>query len=233
MGYATPGDVFDLGFKAEAFASRPRPVEVVDVPSGIFRLRSHGFDPSDVLTWDTLPPPVLGLPAPALPAGLSMSIRYFPLILTGDIFHLSLTVGGSPVVITDAGAGSFAILVDPLRKLQRMIDGTAADIDARLTAHAPPLKRDPSTGLFPLVVTKLNARLAAREAIPVFGLAQPQYLDAIKALDGDLAHDWQKLALWDDGQPINPIPTDQNDEPDNAAFAGNDAAPVGWRTGAL
>lgn len=227
VAYATLRDVYDLGLSARSFVVVPRPLDPragdsLDPATGTFWLLGHGLATDDVVWFVLIASGGVG----ALPGGASAIVPYAPLPIDARRFQLSTTFGGSPVTFTNVGssatnsATSWGILVDPERRLQRIILDEAADIDQCLTAHSTPLVVDPVTGKFPQKAVGMNARYAARRAIAgnLFENAATKIpterLDAAKKDD-----DAQKEA-WRLGQPIYPTPKDQTDGvPDNGARA--------------
>lgn len=227
--YATRDDVYLIGLSAQAFVTRPRPLESYvlndfNPATGIIRLVGNGFS-SDDLVYLTV------TPGGALPGGSAALTYYSPLPLGGDLFKLAATPGGTALTFTTAGSG-WALAIDPLRRLDVHLEQAAAEIDEDLTAHEPPILRDPITGKFPQVLVGMNARTAARSAVTSLQIENAAYRKAVDRLLAQEAHDLATRADWKAGKPIQPRPTDQNELPDNAARAYSLPA-VPWITGRL
>lgn len=229
MPYATRDSVFLLGLSAQAFVTRPRPLESygtndVNPGTGVIRLVGNGFTTADIVYLTVTP-------GGALPGGAAALTYYHPLPLGGDLLQLSATSGGAPLTFTSAGTG-WSIAVDPLRRLDAHLVETAAEIDEHLTAHEPPIQVDPTTGLYPQVLVGLNARMAARLAVTSLQIENAAYKVARDRLDAKEAQDLVLLADWKNGKPVQPRPTDKNSIPDNAARASACRA-VPWLSGRI
>ncbi len=243
MAYATIGDIFSKALRAEAFIARPRAVASADPIANVIALPSHGFTAGllPALTFVLMgnaTPGAFGMPSgvPTLPVGLSVSTRYYPLPLGGDLFQVAASPSGPPVALLSAGAPLFGVLVDTTATLAALLDSTAAfPLDEALTNYDPPIIRDPMTGLFPEVIVTVNALLAARAALPVFGLAHPQYEKSLDAmLVGWQANVTSAMERWVKGKPINVRPQDQTSGYlESAARASSDRPPQGWTRNTL
>lgn len=234
MPYATLDDVYQLGLGAQAFASRPRPVQsgvdggTLDITTGVIRLEAHGLDAADLVSLRVSGGGALPTGAPSL----SAFTVYSPDVVSFDLFRLRNPAGGAPITsYTTAGSG-WSVAVDPRRRLERHLADTAAQIDDKLTAHAPPIEVDPSTGGYPPIVVGLNARLAALAAATSLQFDNAVSREAVDRLQAQVERDWQNLATYLAGRPINPRPTDQTDIADNGARA-TASAPVVWEIGYL
>lgn len=227
MSYASIDDVYLLGLSAQAFVTRPRPLESItdiDPITGVIRLVGNGFAPSDLVYLSVTS-------GGTLPGGATALTYYSPLSLGGDLFQLVLPSGGPPLTYTSAGAG-WAIAVDPGRRVDRHLAAAAAEIDEHLTAHTPPILRDPVTGLYPPVLVAINARMAARAAVTSLQIENAAYRVAVDRLNAQEAKDLQTLATWLAGKPVQPRPVDQTETADNAARAASGVA-VAWSMGYL
>lgn len=225
-------DVYDLGFTAGAFVVRPRALDpevgdFLDPASGIFVMAGHGYDPGDVLWF-------VQIAAGSLPAGAGLSLvgAYHPLPIDARRFQIAATPNGTPLTFADAGSG-WSLLLDHERRLLRLAENVSRDIDQDLTAHSTPIMPDPTTGRYPDKLVGVVARETARRAVAGLIFENPQFRRAKERIDALQAQDDAQRELWRSGVPINPRPLDRTDEPDNAAFAGQDRAPTLWRTGSL
>ena len=239
MAYATRDDVFLLGLSARAFVARALPVvsrdtgsAAVDVATGIIRVRGLGLTSLDVITFEA----TLG---GALPPELSQFAAYRPVAVGPDLYRVA-PLGGSPIAsFTSAGSG-WGVAVDQMRRLDAHLEDAAARIDECLTAERPPILQDAISGRYPSVVVGLNARMAARAAVPTLTFEDAAYKVAVDRLFALAAHDGDTdppnqpgslLGDWKMGKPLNPRPIDQTAFPENGARAGYGRAPAGWGTG--
>jgi hypothetical protein len=223
MSYATPQDVYDLGFSARAFVVVLRPWNVdngrsgdtIDIAHGVIRMAGHGYATSDLVEF------VLIASGGALPGGAPPGVFLYPLPIDPVRFALSLTNGGAALTYSSAGSG-WGLQIDPTRRLQRHLDDAAARIDEKLTANMPPINRDAKTGLYPQVLVGLNARMAARSAIPSMLFDVATFRAAVDRVFAMQEADDLMLATWLEGKPINVRPTDQTTGiNENAARSGS------------
>jgi hypothetical protein len=207
--YADERHVYELGFDARAFVSSARSLAAVDVGASTFTLPGHGLRTDDAVTFSVEGDPIDGTPDPALPAPLSLSLAYYAIVVSGSLFKVAATAGGAAVTLTDAGAGTFGIVVDLVPRLRRRCLYWSAVLDQHLTAHDTPLEVDPETGEYPELASGLVARFAARDMIPAIGAQNPLYADAVKrTLD---AEGFDKAMLIDlkAGKPLAGVIIDQ------------------------
>jgi len=210
--YATPRDVYDLGLSAQSFVVRPRALDgragdSLDAASGTFWLLGHGLAEDD-LVWL-----VLVAPGGALPTGASATTPYYPLPVDSRRFRLSLSEGGAAVTfsstgtVSASGASAWGLLVDPVRRLERILVDESADVDQCLTAHATPLVEP-----FPQKVIGLVARYAARRAIAGNMFENAVAKIASERLEASAKLDEEQKQRWREGQPLYPKPTDATPE---------------------
>jgi hypothetical protein len=235
VAYATRDDVYALGLPPQAFTARPRMVEAVDPVANVLTISQHGLNSADVLTFivegNLQPGAPAMVGAPALPSGLSASSVYYPLLIgSSSLFQVALSVGGAAVALGSAGTPKFGMRVDPGPKLDRLLLDASARVDQHLTNNEPPINVDPSTGLYPQILVGLVARMAARDAIVVFGIAHPDYAASAKALNDARAEDVSLLKAFLADMPIRPEPPggDTTVRVEGAARAQRGRNPVGW-----
>jgi hypothetical protein len=223
--YATLDDVFLLGLGAQAFASRPRPVAPTDVSlaTGVIRLEAHGLAADDLITLRVTA-------GGALATALSAFTVYGVEVVSFDLFRI--VASGVPITSYVSAGSGWSVVIDPVRRLERLLLDTAAIIDDKLTAHAPPLETDPDTGRYPDVAIGLNARLTAMAGATTLQFENPVSREAIDRLQAQIDLDWENLRTYLAGRPMNPRPIDQNTIADNGARAGA-GTPVNWQTGYL
>lgn len=239
--YATRADIFALGLRPEVFASRARAVESVDAATAVFRLSSHGFDGGlPLINFVVTGSASLGRPTVLLPTGLSAVVVYEPSAFDGssNLFTVAPVGGATITSLGNAGTGTFSVESDIGPTLDAICIDESAQIDNSLTAHSPPLLRDPDTGRYPAIIVGVTARRAALRARLVLGLSNPAYAASFAPLEAGESDDNTRLAEWMKGRPILPRPIDQtgttaDDAPryQNAATRG---VPVSaWTRGTL
>lgn len=108
MALATPADFEICGLRKEVLSPRKRVIASVDPVTDRLAVQAHGWSGPEPLQFEVVAVPGV---TPALPAGLSASIVYYPLPVFGSdtLFAVSTTVGGAAVNVTDAGAGTFMV----------------------------------------------------------------------------------------------------------------------------
>ncbi len=215
MAYATLDETY-LTLSERAFVVAPSPIQhASELATGKIRLAAHGFHAADRILFSVT---TGGLLTPEL----SVFTYYTPIRLGPDLFQVADPVTGLPIVFTEASRG-WSVAVDPERRIAFHLDESASRIDQCLPAHSAPIKVDPVTGKFPLVIRGLNARMAARAAVTSLQVENPAFrepmdrLFAMAASDGDTSPPAQPGSLlgdWKNGMPILPTPTDQNDVAD-------------------
>lgn len=221
MSYATRRDVYLLGLSAQAFVARSRPFDAVDATTATVRLRAHGLDTGDVVTFEATA-------GGALPTGLSAFAVYYAVPVSSDLFRVSLTSGGAAIASWASAGSGWAIAIDYGPRLDAHLADASATIDEHLTAHDPPLLAP-----YPAVVVGMCARMAARAAVTSLQIENAAYRVAVDRLFAREAQDLEILAAWKAGKPIQPRPTDKSDEADNAAHAASSRPVIGWTTGML
>lgn len=224
--YATPDDVYLLGLSAQGFVVRPRPVVATDVntATGTIRLKAHGLDAADLITFEV----VSGGSLPAELAGFGWNYTS-PVVVGTDLLKIASVLGGSTPIASFTSAGSgWGITVDGLRRLTRHLVAEAARLDGCLTAHAPPLKVDPITGAYHPEAIALNARMAARAAVISLQIENAGARKAVDRLFAMEERDEARLLELKMGMPLNPRPIDQDVVPNNAPRA-NGSCLIPWR----
>jgi hypothetical protein len=225
VSYSTRDDVFTFGLAAMAFVARPRPAEAVDISTATVRIKAHGLSTLDVITFEVTS-------GGSLPTSISAARVYCPLPASFDLFRISLTQGGAAISSWASAGSGWGIAVDPSRMLDAQNEAQAAIIDEHLTAHAPPIQVDPITGLYPMVLRVVNARLTARAAIRSRIFDNPAYRECVDSLMATEEQDWEMLDRWIKGKPIQPRPVDQ-DAIANIAPITSAGVAVDWVTGAM
>lgn len=220
MAYATRDDVYLLGLSALAFVVRPRPFEAVDTATGNIRLTAHGFTASDLVILS-----VTG--GGSLPTGTSALTTYTPIVVSGDLFRLTGFTSYA------SGGAGWLVGYDTGRRLDLHLEAASAEINEDLTAHQPPVLVDPETGLYPMQLRGLCARMAARAAVTSMQIENPAYRVAVDRLFAREERDDAMRAEWRAGKPLHPRPVDSDELANNGARADYSRAPVPWLTGYL
>lgn len=228
-------DVYDLGFTAAAFVTRPRMLDAdagdfLDPTTGIFYMLGHGFAPDDAVWF-------MQIAAGSLPAGAGLTLAdvYTPQPIDARRFRLAPASGGPALTFADVGIG-WSLQRDPERRLLRIAENVSRDLDQDLTAHATPIL--PVNGKFPDKLVGVCARETARRGAAGLTFENAQFRTAKERTDALQGQDDDQRASWRMGQPISPRPVDQTSAPDNAARATNGVAsgcvaPMSWVTGVL
>jgi len=226
MSYATRDDVYQLALSAQAFVSRARTLDAVDIFTGIIKCKAHGLTSDDIVTIDVASGAVV-------PTGVSTTVAYSVEPVSSDLFRLVDPATSLPITSFDQSGKGWGIAIDPARRIDAHLVETAARIDEHLTAEEPPIKTDPNTGLYPAVLVGLNARMAARQAVASLQVENPAYRVAVDRLEAQKDADEAMLQKWLQGKPINVRPLDQGSEPENGARASSSYSASGWTSGVL
>lgn len=234
MAFSTIAQMYALALPAAAFAARPRTVEGVTIATGVIRLTGHGLSFDSLLQFSVEGQSAFGAPANVLPGGLSIGANYEAAPIAGSNLFKVRPEGGAVInSFSSEPIGPFAIVVDPEPALSLLLDDATARIEEKLTNNAPPINVDQDTGVYPMILVGICARMAARQAVIALGLQNPQYAAQQKMLLDGAAADDLMLATWLAGRRVNVPLFDQTTENENAAIAGRDTAPTNWRTGTL
>lgn len=227
MPYAVIDDIYELGLPARAFIAYARPFEAVDIATATIRLKAHGYDPSDIITFEVNA-------GGELPAELSAFAPFYPKPISSDLFRVATSPDGPPIASFSAVGSAWAISLDPIRRLQKLLADTAAIIDEHLTAHEAPIDPD-EQGRYPMVLVGVNARMAARRAVNSLQIENAQYRVAVDRLMEAEKLDLEMLEDWKKGKPIQPRPKpdEQNAKLDNLAFGRARRPPIPWSPGVL
>jgi len=224
--YATRDDVFQLALSAQAFVTFARQFDAADTTTATIRLKAHGLSLDDIITFECSD-------GGQLPTGISAFQSYYPLPVSFDLFRLSLTPHGLPIMSWASIGSGWAVAVDPLHRLDRNLVERAAFIDEHLTAETPPILVDPITGKYPEVLIGLNARLAARQTCNSLDVDNVTYKVFLDRLFASVTDDNEMLKAWKGGKPINPRPTDATLAVDNGARASSSREAIDWSPGVL
>jgi len=219
--YTTLAQVYALGLPAQAFAARPRAIEVVDAATGVFTLTGNGLFDGSLMRFTVQGEGTLGKPDAALPAGLSASVVYeaAPVSGSSDLFRVA-PFGGSVITsFGDDGAGVFSIIVDPQQALIVIIADESAQVDNCLTGQAPPIERDPATQEYPQILSGIVARRTAVRGALSMGLANPVYQESLDRLIAGQGFDNARLEEFLQGRQIRPEVIDQTTYADDAPRA--------------
>jgi hypothetical protein len=222
LAYSTLDDVFLLGLSAQAFVVLARPFDAADAASATIRLKAHGLTVLDVITFEVTE-------GGALPTGISAFTPYYPIPITADLFRVALTPNGTPIASwADEGSG-WSVQVDTTRRILAHNEECAAEIDEHLTAHKPPIQRDPVTGKYPQVLVGLNARMTARAAVISLAIENDAYrVPRDRLMEREVA-DVKMVTDWEAGKPIQPRPTDETPAIAENSARATAGVPIDWR----
>ena len=224
MSYATRDQLFSLALAAPAFVAYARPFDAVDAATATIRIKGNGLSSLDTITFELSE-------GGTLPTGISEFTAYYPVPVTSDLFRISTVSGGTPIASWVSAGDGWGIVVDQGRRLDAILEETSAFIDEHLTAHEPPILPDPTTGLYPMVLVGVTARIAARRAVASLEVENPAYRVPLDRLLATEEADNKLLADWKAGKPIQPRPTDEDAIAENSARARNGRAPIDWSPG--
>ncbi len=229
--------VYDLGLRAEAFAPRPRAVETVDAAAGVLCITNSGlYADAPLFRFQVDGSAVPGKPSAGLPLGLSASVMYLAVPVSGsdDLFQVKPYGGSLLTSFGDAGSGVFSVRAQVSSTIQIIAESESAYIDNGMTAHSAPFTIDPATGRYPDILEQVCAQRTAIRAALVMGTSSAAWADSLKLLIAAKADIDARFKEWLAGRAILPTPLDQTPMlAENSAIAANDAAPVNWRTGTL
>src|SRR5512145_2507868 len=108
MSYATRDELFLLALAASAFVAYARPFDAVDANTATIRIKGHGYSNDDLITFEC--------PTGTLPNGISQFVVYHPIVVSGDLFQVTTTSGGTPIASwSDVGEG-WGVSVDVNRR---------------------------------------------------------------------------------------------------------------------
>lgn len=223
MSYATRDELFLLALAASAFVAYARPFDAVDAATATIRIKGHGLSNDDLITFEC--------PTGTLPTGISQFVTYHPIVVSGDLFQVATTAGGTPIASWSDPGDGWGVAVDMNRRLDLHLADASAFVDEHLTAHEPPIDPDPTTGKYPQVLVGVTARIAARKAIGSLETENPQYKVAIDRLLASEPADQVILADWKRGKPVQPRPVDSTTVADNSARASSSRTAIPWTTG--
>ena len=227
--YITLADLWALGLSAQAFAVAPRPIEDVSVSLSTLQLTAHGFTSSSVITFPLVGPMSVGAP----PSPLVPMTPYYPIVVTDSLFQVAATPNGSPITLTDAGSGAYGCLLDQYARINEQMWATSRNLDEVLTGELPPIKPDPSTGLYPGQLVGIAARECARSLIATMSFDNAAFRVVSERLDKWLGIDEKTKDGWKLGKPLQPRPVDQDNIANNGARASASSCPDRWVIRAL
>lgn len=185
--YATPEDVYLLAVPRGSLVQRARPVASVDHVANVLELEGHGCSSK---TRVQVQVDLDGVP----PGGLSTSTVYWalPVAQSSSLLQLSLTEGGAPVDLLDAGVMPFGLFVPVTTMLEAALSAASRDVDTMLPAHAVPLAAP-----YPEQVVNYVAVFAGWATARALG--QGDLADGLQALKDE----WTTKALrWARGIPL-------------------------------
>ncbi len=213
---ATLADFVRLGLPATALVPPPREIESVDVNTGRILTKGHGLIDGDLVKFEAQGV----LPAPLIPTTL-----YTVAIVDLDIFTIS--VNGSPVVLTTTGTRPYAWRVDPRPVYEQALLSASGIVQDHATAHGEITSGTEQTKLVTCV-------LAAGIVSQTNRLRLPLTKDFIDELRAKVADTWITLRTWQSGKPIAGLKDSTPAISEMGAVTGSPANPsggFGWGCG--
>lgn len=211
------------GLPAVAWSPDARKVTRAYVAQSTFEIQGHGFLGGEQVRPEAQP----GI---SFPSPLALLTWYEVAVANDDPdFFSLLTLTGSPVVLSDAGSGSFSFKENAVPRIDVEMAAVASSLIANAKAYQGPWS-DP----VPKWAPRIAAELCAPILCDLFRVSTTRF--DVKAVRerGIATAAWVNAHLnegepMDDGTPSFDATTDA----DNSAFAGQDRPPTHWRTGAL
>lgn len=204
MAYATLAQFELFGLRRDVITPRSRALAVVDPTTNTLGVASsHGWGGSEALQF--VAGPMAGV-TPALPAGLSTSVVYRPLPVDGSdsLFQVALTVGGSAVDFTDAGAGALQIVEQLGTMISAGLELWSGILDEDLVSYEGPIAAP-----VPPVLTWCVCKLYAYDLAVTQALVTSAYWEQSRETIAKQADEANKLrALWRAGKLLERIVAD-------------------------
>ncbi len=213
--YASNADLY-ASLQAGALVALPRAIDLVDVPSSTFRLRSHGLALGDLFTFEAR-----GAGAVVAPP-ISQVQVYSALPTSADLFTAQLA-GGGPLVLSGPPTGILAIVLDLEAVIAKTLVWWSRQLDQALTAHLTPL-----VAPYPDHAVQLVCYLAAYDLLIGRGLLNPAYKDSADVYKG--RGEWAKSELdrYRVGVPMVGAIDQSPSTPDNGADGWADPNAPDW-----
>lgn len=152
--YATRADLYRYGLPRGLLANPARLCASVEDSTDTFELDAHGFETDDQLLFR---PEEGG----ELPAPLVAGTTYYAIRVTDSTFKVSATQGGAAINLTTDGV---SVLVAIALPVDEVLEFYSRFVDPFLPAHLVPL-----TAPYPVTVTAIVAKLAAKELLRIAG----------------------------------------------------------------
>jgi hypothetical protein len=206
---------------AGALVALPRSIDLTDVPSSTFRLRSHGLAAGDLFTFEAR-----GASAVVAPP-ISQVQLYSAVPVSADLFTAQLA-GGGPLVLSGPPTGLLAIVIDLAAVIATTLAWWSRQLDQALTAHLTPLVPP-----YPDHATQLVCYLAAYDLLIGRGLLNPEYAKSADVFKG--RGEWAKgeLDRYRVGVPMVGAIDQSPTTPDNAATAWSDPSAPDWNAASV
>jgi hypothetical protein len=205
MGYATLAQFEVLGLRRNVITPRSRVISIVDPTIDTLGVLSpHGWGGDEALQLTATP--IVGVPTPVLPTGLSASLVYRPLPVTDSdtLFQLALTVGGSAVDFSDVGAGELNVSEQRGPMIQIYLDLYSAIVDEALVNY----KNDIPAPI-PPILTWVVCKLAAYDIAVVQTLVTDYYFkSAGESITKSAEIARKQLEEWKDGKLLQTLVAD-------------------------
>ncbi|MBK9263052.1 MAG: hypothetical protein IPM54_25020 [Polyangiaceae bacterium] len=162
----------------------PREIEAVDVGTGRILTKGHGLLLGDEVRFEG---------QGVLPAPLSTTSIYKALPVDLDLFTVSL--GGTPVVLTSSGTKPFAWRASPYPAIDQALAAASATVQDHATAHSTITNPTPQ-------IIEIVCILAAHSIVFTNRLQLKLNADFMEKTRQRYDDAWITLRSWEKGKPI-------------------------------
>lgn len=220
VAYATLAQ-FYASLDAGVLVASPRAVDLVDVSTSTFRLRSHGLSTGDVFTFEAKGGTVLAPPT-------SQVQPYQAVRISADLFKA--TANGVPVVLTGPptpATGLTNIVIDLESVILTSLEWWSRWADQCLIAHRTPLV------VWPSHLTLWVCALAAYDLLVGRGLVSTSFKEAIGEFTARANFARAQLEQHRGGIPLRGAVDQTPATADNAATHWEDTSAPDWNTASV
>ena len=213
---ATLSDFVRLGLPATALVPPPREVEAVDVDTGRILTKGHSLIAGDVVRFEG---------QGTLPAPLESTTLYEAEPVDLDLF--TLTLNGSPVVLTTTGVKPYTWRVDPRPAIEQALLAATSTVQDHATAHSELTEATPQVVEIICILAAYSICVTNRLRLTI----SKDFFDEIRRRHEDA---WITLRTWQKGKPIAGVKDSTTDVAEAGAIAGGPKTPIGgfkWGVG--
>ena len=199
---ATLSDFVRLGLPATALVPPPREVEVVDIVTGRILTKGHGLLLGDIVRFEG---------QGTLPAPLDSTTLYTVAPVDLDLFTLSLN--GSPVVLTTSGIKPYLWRADPRPVYEQALLAASSTVQDHATAHAELTEATPQVVEIVCILAAYSIIITNRLRLPI----SKEFFEELRRRYDDA---WITLRTWQKGKPIAGVKDATPDVAEVGAIAG-------------